>query len=49
MSGSPTIPDDFYEQTPDANHLATEAIMNAVETAETMLGLIGRMLRPLAN
>ena len=41
------LPDDFYEQTPDASHLATEATMNVVETAETMLGLIGRMLRPL--
>lgn len=39
--------DDFYEQTPDARILATEAVMNTVETADALLERIGRLLRPL--
>lgn len=41
------MPDDFYEQTPDANVLATEAVMNTVRTADLLFDRIGRLLRPL--
>jgi DNA-binding MarR family transcriptional regulator len=41
------MPDDFYEQTPDANVLATEAVMNTLRTADMLFDLIGRLLRPL--
>ena len=41
------MPDDFYEQTPDANVLATEAVMNTIRTADMAFDLIGRLLRPL--
>ena len=41
------MPDDFYEQTPDANVLATEAVMNTIRTADMLFDLIGRLLRPL--
>lgn len=41
------MPDDFYEQTPDANVLATEAVMNTIWTADTIFEKIGRLLRPL--
>jgi DNA-binding MarR family transcriptional regulator len=41
------MPDDFYEQTPDGNVLATEAVMNAVRTGDLLLDQIGRLLRPL--
>jgi len=41
------MPDDFYEQTPDANVLATEAVMNTIRTADLLFDLIGRLLRPL--
>jgi DNA-binding MarR family transcriptional regulator len=45
----PTIqmPDDFYDQTPDANVLATEAVMNTIRTADMLFDQIGRLLRPL--
>ncbi|HEX7473861.1 MAG TPA: MarR family transcriptional regulator [Candidatus Limnocylindrales bacterium] len=41
------MPDDFYDQTPDANLLATEAVMNTIRTADVLFDLIGRLLRPL--
>lgn len=41
------MPDDFYEQTPDANVLATEAVMNTIRTADRLFDRIGRLLRPL--
>jgi DNA-binding MarR family transcriptional regulator len=42
-----SLSDDFYEQTPDANALATEAVMNTVRTADLLFDRIGRLLRPL--
>jgi MarR family 2-MHQ and catechol resistance regulon transcriptional repressor len=41
------MPDDFYDQTPDANLLATEAAMNTIRTADMLFDQIGRLLRPL--
>ena len=41
------MPDDFYDQTPDANVLATEAVMNTLRTADMLFDQIGRLLRPL--
>lgn len=41
------MPDDFYDQTPDANILATEAVMNTIRTADLVFDRIGRLLRPL--
>jgi DNA-binding MarR family transcriptional regulator len=41
------LADDFYEQTPEANKLATEAVMNAIRTADLLFDQIGRLLRPL--
>jgi len=41
------MPGDFYEQTPDGNILATEAVMNTIRTADMVFDSIGRMLRPL--
>ncbi len=41
------MPDDFYEQTPDANVRATEAVMNTMRTADMLFDRIGRLLRPL--
>jgi len=41
------MPDDFYDQTPDANVLATEAAMNTMRTADMLFDRIGRLLRPL--
>ena len=41
------MPDDFYDQTPDANILATEAVMNTIRTADMAFDRIGRLLRPL--
>jgi DNA-binding MarR family transcriptional regulator len=41
------MPDDFYDQTPDANVLATEAVMNTIRTADMVFDRIGRLLRPL--
>jgi len=41
------MPADFYDQTPDANVLATEAVMNTIRTADMLFDQIGRLLRPL--
>jgi DNA-binding MarR family transcriptional regulator len=41
------MPADFYDQTPDANVLATEAVMNTMRTADLLFDQIGRLLRPL--
>lgn len=41
------IPGDYYDQTPDANALATEAVMNTIRTADLLFDRIGRLLRPL--
>jgi DNA-binding MarR family transcriptional regulator len=41
------MPGDFYGQTPDANILATEAVMNTIRTADLLFDRIGRLLRPL--
>ena len=41
------MPDDFYDQTPDANVRATEAVMNTIRTADLLFDRIGRILRPL--
>jgi len=41
------MPADFYDQTPDANVLATEAAMNTLRTADMLFDQIGRLLRPL--
>jgi len=41
------MPDDFYEQTPDANAAATEGVMNTIRTADMFFDRIGRLLRPL--
>ena len=41
------MPDDFYDQTPAGNVLATEAVMNTIRTADLLFDQIGRLLRPL--
>ena len=41
------IPDDYYEQSPDGNALATETVMNLVRTADMVYDRIGTLLRPL--
>ena len=41
------MPADFHDQTPDANVLATEAVMNTIRTADMAFERIGRLLRPL--
>lgn len=41
------LADDFYEQTPDASRLATEAVMNTIRTADLLFDRIGQLLRPL--
>ena len=41
------MPDDYYDQTPDANVRATEAVMNTIRTADMLFDEIGRLLRPL--
>lgn len=41
------MPSDFHDQTPDANILATEAVMNTIRTADMAFERIGRLLRPL--
>lgn len=41
------MPADFYDQTPDGNVLATEAVMNTIRTADLLFDQIGRLLRPL--
>jgi DNA-binding MarR family transcriptional regulator len=42
-----TMPDDYYEQTPDANVHATEAVMNTMRTADLLFDRIAVLLRPL--
>ncbi len=42
-----TLADDFYDQTPEGNRLATEAVMNTIRTADLLFDQIGRLLRPL--
>jgi DNA-binding MarR family transcriptional regulator len=41
------MPEDFYEQTPEGNVLATEAVMNTIRTADLLFDRIGHLLRPL--
>ena len=41
------MPADYYAQTPEANVLATEAVMNTIKTADLIFDRIGRLLRPL--
>ncbi len=41
------MPADFHDQTPEANILATEAVMNTIRTGDLLFDRIGRMLRPL--
>ena len=41
------MPDDFYDQTPDGDVTATEAVMNTIRTADMLFERIGRLLRPL--
>jgi DNA-binding MarR family transcriptional regulator len=41
------LPDDYYEQTPEGDIHATEAVMNLVRTADVLFDEIGRLLRPL--
>jgi len=41
------MPADYYTQTPEANVLATEAVMNTIKTADLIFDRIGRLLRPL--
>ena len=41
------MPTDFYDQTPDGDILATEAVMNTIRTADMLFDQIGRLLRPL--
>jgi len=41
------LAEDFYEQTPDASKLATEAVMNTIRTADLLFDRIGVLLRPL--
>jgi DNA-binding MarR family transcriptional regulator len=41
------MPADFYDQTPDANVVATEAVMNTIRTADMVFDRIGRLIRPL--
>jgi DNA-binding MarR family transcriptional regulator len=41
------MPDDYADQTPDANVRATEAVMNTMKTADLLFERIGRLVRPL--
>ena len=41
------MPDDFYDQTPEGDAVATEAVMNTIRTADMLFDRIGRLLRPL--
>jgi DNA-binding MarR family transcriptional regulator len=41
------MPADYLAQTPDANPVATEAVMNTIRTADLVFDRIGRLLRPL--
>jgi DNA-binding MarR family transcriptional regulator len=47
MSERIRMPDDFYDQTPDGDIRATEAVMNTIRTADMLFDRIGRLLRPL--
>ncbi len=49
MGGMPKIvmPGDFYQQTPEGDVHATEAVMNTIRTADLIFDRIGRLLRPL--
>lgn len=42
------MPADYSDQTPEANVLATEAVMNTIRTADLLFDRIGRLLRPLS-
>lgn len=42
-----SLADDFYEQTPDARRLATQAVMETIRTADLLFDRIGQLLRPL--
>ncbi len=42
-----SLADDFYEQTPDAQRLATQAVMETIRTADLLFDRIGQLLRPL--
>jgi len=42
------MPADYRDQTPEANVLATEAVMNTIRTADLLFDRIGRLLRPLS-
>src|SRR4051812_35428311 len=41
------MPDDYEDQTPEGNALATEAAMNTIRTADLLFDRIGRLIRPL--
>lgn len=41
------MPEDFLEQSPGGSVVATEAVMNTVQTADILLDRIGKLLRPL--
>jgi DNA-binding MarR family transcriptional regulator len=41
------MPDDFYDQTPDGDIRATEAVMNTIRTGDLLFDQVGRLLRPL--
>jgi DNA-binding MarR family transcriptional regulator len=41
------MPADYLDQTPGANVMATEAMMNTIRTADMAFERIGRLLRPL--
>jgi DNA-binding MarR family transcriptional regulator len=41
------MPADYLDQTPGANVMATEAVMNTIRTADMAFERIGRLLRPL--
>jgi DNA-binding MarR family transcriptional regulator len=47
MNSRVEMPDDFYDQTPEGDVRATEAVMNTVRTADLLFDRIGRLLRPL--
>ena len=51
MSRMPRIqmPDDYYEQTPDANVHATEAVMNTLRTADLLFDRIASSFDPSAS
>jgi DNA-binding MarR family transcriptional regulator len=47
MTAKIQLPNDYYEQTPEGDAAATEAVMNLVRTADLLFDEIGRLLRPL--